>query len=464
MSAEAKVGKTTVRRRVDPGTEYTSTGSFFTDDAAQILTRYNDAIARPIRLDDYDSMMLYPAIESGIEYLRESLTADGYTLAAAVTDKNDKNFKRATKIKEFCERSLLALDEPLLESIAQLLDAMVEGHKLAEVTFQKVMSGPDRGYLHHKSIAVKPRGVLNFVVSRARSILGYVQQGQVVSAETLLPPEKILRLTIKPHNRDPRGTSLLRAAYNSWVIAREFLPLMLDWGVRWAEPWLIGFTATDKNEFEILEDDNGDQLVDEDNVPLKAKPSRAMANELGRADGKRAFGFPKGAKVQVVHSQGQASLWEKLFRMLDAWIKQVILLTALSTIEGQHFARAANMTGQDVTDVRGASLKRHVEAVVYQLLRVLVTLNFGKDAAAKFTPTFSLGTERRNWAGDVEAAVKLLPFASEGQRRRIFAELGYPDDEAPAEKPKPDEKPEEKAAADDDAEEKDQNEERKDAA
>jgi hypothetical protein len=100
----------------------------------------------------------------------------------------------------------------------------------------------------------------------------------------------------------------------------------------------------------------------------------------------------------------------------------------MATREGRHHSRAAADVAVDVMDLRTASLKRVSEACVRtQILRPLVRLNFGDEAAALFTPRFSWGdVERRVSAEEAGALAKLMKFADEAQRGAMFTALGYP--------------------------------------
>jgi hypothetical protein len=418
-----------VKRAVDATREVASARDRFAADAAEVLSRYHESIARPVTFRDLERMTRDADCSAGLETLRESILADGYSITVDV-EEGKAGYARALRIAQFCERSLSGLEEPFEETFEQLLDALWEGHKLAEQTFRKVLSGQDRGYLLHRSIAVKERGRLSFVVDAARRVLGYLraEDGTRVTPETFIPAEKIVRLTIKPRNRDPRGTSLLLAAYNAWVLKREALPLFLDWLVRWAEPTVFGFTATSADDPQVVEGEDGAPLVDDEGCARTVRPTRAMADELANITGRRAFAFSKDAKVQVEHSQGEIAIWERGFAMLGQWITNVILLTAMATREGRHHSRAAADVAVDVMDLRTASLKRVSEACVRtQILRPLVRLNFGDEAAALFTPRFSWGdVERRVSAEEAGALAKLMKFADEAQRGAMFTALGYP--------------------------------------
>jgi phage gp29-like protein len=100
----------------------------------------------------------------------------------------------------------------------------------------------------------------------------------------------------------------------------------------------------------------------------------------------------------------------------------------MATREGRHHSRAAADVAVDVMDLRTASLKRVAEACVRtQILRPLVRLNFGDEAAAIHTPRFSWGdVERRVSAEEAGALAKLMKFADQTQRDAMFTALGYP--------------------------------------
>jgi hypothetical protein len=100
--------------------------------------------------------------------------------------------------------------------------------------------------LQLRALKVKPIRSVAFVTDAYLNVLGLVgaKPGQTVPAVSdlapaeIIPREKFCILSWRPKDGDPRGTSVLRPAYDPWWRKRQTIPEYLKYLAQFAGPSL----------------------------------------------------------------------------------------------------------------------------------------------------------------------------------------------------------------------------------
>jgi hypothetical protein len=439
---------------VDPRQEYLA-GGFLPGTSLndlQTLPPESDIVTREYSPFVYDQMICDPIIFKCINVLKIAILNDGVELVPALPE-NDEYFDTAMEINDFCNSALRSLEKPLVDTLSQMLDALVYGHKIAEITYKNAeIVGFSGVKLVPDKIKVKELGSVRFVIDNKKNIVGLVgrlakdikingvaaeplkltsndSKVPLINGNPIIPREKFMVLTINPKNDDPRGQSLLRPAFNSWKIKLDIWPEYLRYLLLCATPLLIGFTSDNQELKEYLFDEKGNIVKDSQGRSVEVSPVAALRNALIQARNATCLALPAGSKVEEVGGQGAGTPFYKAIEVLDKQMESSILLQTLATSEGIHQSRAAAQTQMSVLDLLVYGLKRVVvDMLVSDLLRPMVRYNFGNDML-EFVPKVSLGdSERHNWSEDADKVANLyrVGYFQPDQLKAVDAMLGLP--------------------------------------
>jgi hypothetical protein len=395
-------------------------GQWFTN-LARTLPFAVDDVTADFGDDLYERMLLDPQLAALVTILKSAILEEGLDLAPAVDDADQDGYAQAVAICEAATAMLSNLAQPLDEALWDLLDCVALGNRVAELVYDY-----DRTYAGTTQLALiavhpKPRRVLSFVVDAYYHILGFLAlipgQGSPVLQSlvldpahqpNLLPREKFAVLSFRTRNSDPRGTSILRPAYNVWQLKQQALMEHLKYLAQFASPSLIGFTPPDA-ELLTQTDALGNPQYDASGTLLPAQtPEQAMQAALAQFKNGTAAAFRGDAKVQLIQSQGEGHAFLAAFDYYDKQMTKAVLAQTLATEEGQHQARAAAQTHQDILDTIIRQAKRAVErTLVRDILRPWVRYNYG-DAALPLLPRATLGTTEQQDIAVMRTSVAAL--------------------------------------------------------
>lgn len=390
-----------------------------------------DDLSRDLGDDLYERMLYDPQVAAAIGLFRAAILETGVTLTSAVADETADGYDQADEIADWCERVLDDLDTDLDAVLWDMLECVALGNRVAEQVYDLDMTYTGRSQLVLRKLKVKPRKSLAFVVDTYMNVLGFmalipgqattIQVGTAVTDlgayPNILPRHKFAVATFRPRNHDPRGTSILRPAYNAWWLKMQAWPEYLKYLTQFASPSLIGFTGEKAQPYR----DAAGTLV---------TPEQAMVNALVTFRNGTALAFPFGATVQPIIPQGtSSSVFLDAFRLYDQQIVKAILTQTLATGEGEHQARAAAEVHQDVLGTLVMQAKKAVQRMLRRdVLMPLVRYNYG-DQAVALTPHVSLGeTEKQDVATLATAIAKLetAGFVAPSQRMFLDTLLGWP--------------------------------------
>lgn len=394
-------GRATVLR-ADPRREYVAGGvggsSAWYQNIARALPWAIDDITSDFGDDLYERMLLDPQVSSAVTILKASVIEDGVALAPAVEDEDDPGYALAATIADAAERMFADLQTPLDDVLWNLLDAVALGNRVAEEVYDYV-TGPDGATrLDLVALRVKPRQAVAFLVDAYNRVLGLLaripgqgsplMQGYVddpALVPNLLPREKFTLLAWRPRDGDPRGTSVLRAAYTPWNLKRQAWQEHLRYLAQFAAPSLIGYTAPDATALpptDALGNPTGGPLV---------TPEQALLDALTTFKNGSALALPSGSKVDALHVPGDGAAFMRAFEMYDRQITKAILGQTLASEEGRHQARAAALVHQDILDTLVRQAKLSVARMIRRdLLAPWIRYNWGA-AATVYAPKVTLG-------------------------------------------------------------------------
>lgn len=440
--------------KVNPLKEYL-VGGMLTPygEGVRALNSSPDSIIHGHSYKVYEQMLNDPKIAKTINLLKISTLGDGVELLPAVPE-TDENYEEALLLTEFCDKALKSLEVPLRYSLEQLMDALIYGHKIAEVTYKSsTVSGFDGEFLIPDKIKVKTHGSVRFVVDNKMNVIGLfaralapegktnsatpiklpVAKGKngeaLVNGMPILPREKFMILTIRGKDSDPRGHSVLEAAFHPWHLKTTVWPEYLRYLLLCAIPLLVGYTPTDDTLIkEILRDVEGKPVRDPVTGSfMEVNPVEALRDALMNARNAEVLAVKGGSKVQEIGGQGAGTPFFKAIELFDSQMETAILLQTLATSEGIHQSRAASTMHMSVLDQLVWWFKGIVvDMLVADLLRQIVRFNFGDDAL-DLTPKATLGdTERRDFATDALAVAALFKagYFQPEQLKQVDAMLG----------------------------------------
>jgi hypothetical protein len=434
-----------VRVKADVRKEYVAAGRrAWWVNYAQSLDWAIDDVTRDFGVDLYERMLLDPQVASSVAALKTGILEDEVSLTSAVRDHDDDGYEQAKELVGFCEKALQNLDmtTPIDDVLWDLLDAVAVGNRVAEAVYQTERSYSGKVQIVPHTIKTKPQEATAFVVDSFGNIVGLLAlipgvsmgpiPGMVMTnpekMPQLLPREKFVVLSFRPRNNDPRGTSVLRPAYDSWFLKEQLKGEFMAYLARFATPSLIGNTDPNSVALPIV-DAQGAVVLDSAGNPIVTSPEEALLNSLLAFRNGTALVLPPEAKAEALSIPADGTIFLAAFAHLDRQIAKAITSQTLATEEGQHRSGTDSKTHQDVLH----TVIRHGKKAVKRMLRrdllsLLVRLNYG-DKAIPLTPVPSLGdTESPDFATDATAvaALQSAGFVAPSQYPGLDAKLGLP--------------------------------------
>lgn len=413
-------GKNRLRRELQ--TEFVSAGtrlSWYGKQDKTVLPWSIDEITGEYGTDIYAKMLLDSQVSACVNVFKAAIIEEGLVISPAVSKPDDDGYELAREISDRASRMIEDLDTPFDHFLWNMMDAIAFGHKLAEQIY-KVQDGN----LDLAMLKVKPLKALAFVVDQYLNIIGLVGDrtglGMVSNIDPgdILPRYKFVLLSWRPKDGDPRGTSMIRPAYESWWRKRQIIPDYLAYLSQFASPSVIGI-APENAESSDEEDTDGNTLT----------PVQALLNSLLAFRNSTALAVPFGTEIEFAETKGNGVAFVTAIANCNADITKAILTQRLATEESANMARAAAQVHQDVLDTLVRQGKRAVVNMIRRdILAPWVSYNWG-PTAAQFVPHCSLGTvEHQDMAPFMQAIAALHRggYFTEGQLPEVDNLLGLP--------------------------------------
>lgn len=388
------------------------------------LPKYIDDLTREEGADLYERMMTDPVVESSVDTIRLSVLADGVGIIPAVVPptgfgtpdpQHVKDAETAAIYREFIER---CFDGTAGDLASELLDCTTEGFKAAEITLKPGI-GQDKGKLVLRSVKGKHKNKIAFVVDDLLNVDGLIASihNQInplvnwgengydpATAPNFIPRWKFVLAQFRPRNGDPRGTSILRSAYNAWFIKTQILPDYFKYLKQFATPGIIGKTPVEGSEWTPKVNPDGTAVTDDLDNPVMITAEMALFNAmLGWLNGS-VLAVRGGTEIDLLKSEGDGAAFLGAVDYFDKQIAQAILGTAKATQEGRTGDKGGSSVAQDILGLRVAHLKELVSRVLYQdVVRLLIRVNFGEEAV-RLAPFIVLKkVEQQDWARELDS-------------------------------------------------------------
>lgn len=420
------------------------------------LPPYIDDLTQAYGADLYERMQNDSKVASSINLLKQSILAQDLHLLPAVNDEEQDGFELANEILEFCDRNLTQrLDQPIEQVLWSLLDGLAAGNKVAEQTYEVIEDGSeDDGKLCLKSIKVKARYTTAYVMDAfgnmvallgllpggsygsiiTQGMLAFAPSGNGMklrfSPNNILPREKFIVFTFRPVNNDPRGSSILRAAYTPWWQKQQALQEYQKYLSQFASPSLVGTTPEGAQPVPQT-DSNGNLILDGNGIPYQTTPEQIMTDALLNFQNGTVVTLPYGSTVTPLQMSGAGEPFLQAIEYADKQIDQAITGQTLSTGEADHQTGAATSAHQDVKDLVVTYARNTIcRTLKRDCLYHLVRYNYGEEAARKFTPDLSLTlTEQQDFATNAEAVARLwsIGYLDVSQQPKLDAMLNLPE-------------------------------------
>lgn len=436
------------RVAVDLTHQYVSGGSaWWYGNAARSLPWQIDDISLAFGDDLYDKMMTDPIVASAVNIFKAGILAEGVTLSGAIADRDDPDYGRAAELVDWCERVLADLEGDLDVVLWNMLDALPYGNKVAELIWETDRSYAGTEQVVLRAAHVKPRRSVAMVVDPYKKLLGMlgllpgqnawpltgIQIADLAQVGNFVPAEKFLVLTNRMADNDPRGTSILRPAYDPWWRKEQTKSQHLKFLGVFAMASLVGFTAKGAQPT-ARRDAAGNLLHDQAGNPVMDYPTDVMRDALLAFQNGTVAVFPDGSadgsRVQVIPAQGSGEPFLQAFTGQDQEIVRAILTSTLGVAEGQHASRAQASVHQDSQHTIIGQSKRGVcSALRTQVLMRAVAYNYGPDAR-RLAPKVSLGGTEQEDIAKVWTAVAALATAGyldPSQLARLDVQVNLPE-------------------------------------
>lgn len=399
----------------------------------------------------YEQMLNDPKIAKCISVLKTGVVGNNVEMLPNLSD-TDPEYAISQEIASFCGLNFKSLQRPFREIIFEMLDAIVYGHKVGEITW-KIGDFNGRPYLMLSSIKPKPFDSTNFIVDEFFNVKGLVVRNSYLNSlrkESSLSlnkdsqikvkdiskkadgvylklgknlskfeqRDKFFILTVNGSNNDPRGKSILRPVYNAWNVKRQ---IICDWLVflkTAAFPLLAGFAPEDAKENIVV--DGNVPVKDANGKVLRQNPVSSLRDALLQAKNNYVVALRGGSEIKEIGGKGTGVAFYKALEVYDEQIEMALLNQTLATSEGRHQTRASSDTHYTTLDQLIQHYKELVsDAITKDLLEPLIVYNFGPQYL-KYMPKVTLGdTQRRDFSLDAVAIAALYTsgYLSEDQKR-----------------------------------------------
>jgi hypothetical protein len=402
--------------------EYVTAGRFSTEisqNTLEILTQQRDQIQKIMGPRVYDFMDLDAEVNKCLTVLKTYTLSDGLTISPAVPEQDKANFQNAKWLSDFVTRACNNIKNGSTRDILeQMLDCMKYGHKVAEKTYEYKETGPDAGLYLLQYLKVKKQKSIAFAVDRFKNVRGFKVAGLKntdTGKQRIIPRDKFFVITFRGKDADPRGTSILQAAFHAWHLKMMMWPEYITWLKMCAVPGLVGITSKENDDKNYLRNSDGSPVRDAEDNLVTVPATSQLANALATLRNASAIAIPAGSEVEVINQTVSSEPFKTSRDVLNEEIEMCLLLQTLATSDSRHNTRAASQTAMTVLDILVFDIKQIViEAFRRDVVQHIIEINLDKlseklgisgDEVLALLPKVSLGdTERRMWPTDGIAA------------------------------------------------------------
>jgi hypothetical protein len=383
-----------------------------------------DDVGGCLGLQVYEQMRHDPDISAPLLLLKILVLADGVQLQPSVAKPEMPGYEKAKMISDFHTRSIAGMKPGIISLFEEMLDMLVFGNKISEVTL-KDGTGIDQGKLPFHSIKPKPYTAVQFVVDKFWNLLGF-QPTWATSGDApkVIPPETFFYTSLHATNNDPRGHSSLRSAYDAYKFKQQLWPTYDRWLKLNAVRQLIAKVKNGKTTEPVTGADGKPAF--ENGRPKTISRSQAVLNMLVQMSSATAAVVDADDEVKDLETKGTGQQFERAFTIVDKQVTKALLLQELATREGVHQTRASTSSMSDYVDVLVWYLKnRLIDEFRAQPLTMSTLVNFG-EWALEYLPGVAMGdSQRKDWAKDGKMLREIGDALTDSQWLQGTDQLGF---------------------------------------
>jgi phage gp29-like protein len=301
------------------------------------LPDQEDFLTGDFDLEIYEKMMNDGQVKAGLDMIKLSATARGYTVTG-----DDAESK---KYADFINENFEMIRGNIEDVLGEMLTALEYGFSCTEKVFEQ----KDGKIMLKKMKVLNPHSV-RVKTDRFGDIV-YVKQ-RIGSKVIRIPASKIIWYTNDKKFGDPYGTSALRTVYKHWFIKDKMYRFANIAYERYGTPLLVG------------------QVQD-------AKDVAKMRDLLRKINGMTGLAVSGGDKVEAI--QGSNADFVGYIEHHDRKIMESMLVPPmmLGVSRGQSGSYALTNNQFDVFIFRLQALQRDLKALIEEeIIRPLIDLNF----------------------------------------------------------------------------------------
>ncbi len=401
-AGSAVIMPSSIQRPAPPTKEVVPAGTGWMPGYHYSLPRIIDDLTRTLGFKAYEAMLTDPAVASSYNTHKMAILKGGVRLVSPMKQSWAKD-----RVLKFNEGTL---------------DAMAFGSKLGEVTYRIPEEGEDKDKLVWDSLKVKPNWAWRFVVDNHMNIAGVLTYWPL-GGYIVYPPDKFGWLSWMPKDSDPRGTSILRAAYNAWNLKIQAWPNYYNFQLRFGQPGL---------DFEMAAgDDVPTNDIDANGIDIPNAPQISRyeyySKLLSIYRGGGSFVHP--AESKLVLSEPKSS-GEALLKGFDLYNREIMLAIEYQTraaLEAEHGSRADSQTAENRKSLATDFGSDWLSSGLYRSYHRLVEVNYGREDADMFTPWPTFGNTDAKDRPDLWLAGAAIGYKlANSQLQDMDAELGLP--------------------------------------
>lgn len=402
--------------------------------ALQVLTQFQDDLNKEFGDKAYDEMMRDPAVAASVDILKSLILAEPLRVVSRVQDKKAVDYDQAQEVANFVDAQLRGMERSTQAILWEALEAIQYGSALVEIVYEDAVQD-GRPILRLKDLKTRNRRNYALVVDRFYNVLGAINREWGYSAtgiytgstnpdpDKIIPREKFLLLVPMTKYGDPRGVSLLRPAWNAYYVKTQVWPAYLKFLVQFASPSLVGYTPENGPEEIETVADNGETEV--------ITPEEEMLTTLLGFQAGTVAVLKGGSKLDLIQSEGNGEAFAQAVDLFDRQIAMAILKTHRTLLEAKHSSKADAESAADITDVFVSFLRDVVSgAFTRDVVRNLVTINFGPEIADRYAPEVTLRSmPKQDFAKAADAIAKLwtAKYLHASQVAEADAMVGLPE-------------------------------------
>lgn len=339
-------------------------------------------------LDVYDKMMKDGQVKAGIDIIKLSATARGFTVTG--DDEETKQYA------EFINENFEKIQGNVEDILGEILSALEYGFSATEKVFEY---DPSSGKIMLKKMKVLDPHSLAVKTDRFGDIV-YVKQS-IGSKQIKIKPEKIIWYAHDKKFGNPYGQSALRTIYKHWFIKDKMYRFANIAYERYGTPLLVG------------------QVQD-------AKDVGKMKKLLTKINGLTGLAISGGDNIKAI--QGSNADFVGYIEHHDRKIMEGLLVPPmlLGLSRGQSGSYALSGNQFDIFLIRLQALQRDLKSLIEEeIIRPLIDLNFPN---VKKYPSF---TFKRLTDEDTEKLARVFQMMIQAQvvapsEDWIREELGFP--------------------------------------